>query len=183
MKGWDRDGVTGSQTTCRDGKAHEFLPRPCSCGPNEESTDAEWTGSEAHLEAIFDSVAHKNLSAVHYEVRRDKWVRAVMSFVALLESPPESERIQASGPSSVVADGEVYQIGSVPGRLDDLLLAPDPAPPESGKVGHPLDDYRSRLRDLFLESDIEEWDVDEFVDRTMAVVDRPRPRYPHPERP
>lgn len=34
-KGWDRNGVTGGPTTCRDGKPHEWLPKPCNCGPND----------------------------------------------------------------------------------------------------------------------------------------------------
>jgi len=34
-KGWDRNGVTGEPTTCRDGVPHEWLPLPCNCGPND----------------------------------------------------------------------------------------------------------------------------------------------------
>lgn len=35
LKGWDVHGITGEPTTCNEGKPHEFLPKPCTCGPND----------------------------------------------------------------------------------------------------------------------------------------------------
>lgn len=34
-KGWDRNGVTGEPTSCHDEVPHEWLPKPCNCGPND----------------------------------------------------------------------------------------------------------------------------------------------------
>ena len=36
LEGWDRNWVTSEPTTCTDGKPHEWLPKPCNCGPNDE---------------------------------------------------------------------------------------------------------------------------------------------------
>ena len=49
-KGWDHSPATGEATTCQGGKPHEWLPLPCSCGPNDRrrgdrrlrEQDGEW---------------------------------------------------------------------------------------------------------------------------------------------
>ncbi len=36
LKGHDRSPATGEPTTCRNGEPHEWLPKPCNCGPNDK---------------------------------------------------------------------------------------------------------------------------------------------------
>ena len=35
-KGWDRNGLTGEPTKCCHGSPHEWLFKPCTCGPNDQ---------------------------------------------------------------------------------------------------------------------------------------------------
>ncbi len=56
-KGWDRTGVTGEPTTCRDGVPHEWPPRPCNCGPNDKRKgDRRFTHPPAPSDGLRENV-------------------------------------------------------------------------------------------------------------------------------
>ncbi|KKN88068.1 hypothetical protein LCGC14_0251400 [marine sediment metagenome] len=56
-KGWDRNGVTGEPTTCRDGVPHEWPPRPCNCGPNDKRKgDRRFTHPPAPSDGLRENV-------------------------------------------------------------------------------------------------------------------------------